>query len=161
MQTRPTSFYWASLERGESGCAADSCAAEVLALGNPIIWWVGSIALLYLVWRWLTRRDWRAGAVLLAVLAGWVPWLLYLDRTIFSFYSVVFLPYLAMALAMMIGALTGPPDASRERRRAGTWIAAAILVLVVVAAWWFYPIWTGEVIPYEQWTWRMWMPTWV
>ena len=48
-----------------------------------------------------------------------------------------------------------------ERRRAGTWIAAAILVLVIIAAWWFYPIWTGEVIPYEQWTWRMWMPTWV
>jgi len=161
MQTRPTSFYWASLERGESGCEADSCAAEVLALGNPIIWWVGSIALLYLVWRWITRRDWRAGAVLLAVLAGWVPWLLYLDRTIFSFYSVVFLPYLAMGLAMMIGALVGPPGAPRTRRIPGTWVAAGILVLVVLAAWWFYPIWTGEVIPYAQWTWRMWMPTWV
>ncbi len=161
MQTRPTSFYWSSLQNGESGCAADSCAAEVLALGNPLIWWIGSIALLYLVWRWITRRDWRAGAVLLAVLAGWVPWLIYLDRTIFSFYSVVFLPYLAMALAMMIGALIGPPDASRDRRRVGTWVAASILVLIVIAAWWFYPIWTGEVIPYEQWTWRMWMPTWV
>jgi dolichyl-phosphate-mannose--protein O-mannosyl transferase len=43
----------------------------------------------------------------------------------------------------------------------GTWVAASILVLIVIAAWWFYPIWTGEVIPYEQWTWRMWMPTWV
>ena len=37
VQTRPTSFYWSSLERGESGCEADSCAAEVLALGNPVI----------------------------------------------------------------------------------------------------------------------------
>ena len=161
LQTRPTSFYWSSLENGEAGCTADSCAAEVLALGNPVIWWIGSVALLYLVWRWITRRDWRAGAVLLAVLAGWVPWLLYLDRTIFSFYSVVFLPYLAMALAMMIGALVGPPDAARQRRRTGILVATAILVLVVVAAWWFYPIWTGEVIPYAQWTWRMWMPTWV
>jgi dolichyl-phosphate-mannose--protein O-mannosyl transferase len=61
----------------------------------------------------------------------------------------------------MIGALIGPPDASRDRRRVGTWVAASILVLIVIAAWWFYPIWTGEVIPYEQWTWRMWMPTWV
>ena len=161
VQTRPTSFYWSSLEAGESGCAAESCAAEVLALGNPIIWWIGSIALLYLVWRWFARRDWRAGAILLAVLAGWVPWLLYLDRTIFSFYSVVFLPYLAMALAMMLGALVGPPGADRDRRRVGTWIAAGVMLLVVAAAWWFYPIWTAEVIPYTQWTWRMWMPTWV
>ena len=161
VQTRPTSFYWSSLQNGESGCTADSCAAEVLAIGNPLIWWIGSIALLYLVWRWITRRDWRAGALLLAVLAGWVPWLIYLDRTIFSFYSVVFLPYIAMALAMMIGALVGSPDASRDRRRTGTLVAAGILLLVVVAAWWFYPIWTAEVLPYEQWTWRMWMPTWV
>ena len=51
--------------------------------------------------------------------------------------------------------------ASRERRRTGTWVAAGILLLMVLAAWWFYPIWTGEVIPYSQWTWRMWMPTWV
>jgi len=161
VQTRPTSFYWASYDQGESGCAADSCAAEVLALGNPIIWWIGSVALLYLIWRWIARRDWRAGAVLLAVLAGWVPWLLYLDRTIFGFYSVVFLPYIAMALAMMIGALVGPPGAAVDRRRVGTLVAAGIMVLVVAAAWWFYPIWTGEVIPYTQWTWRMWMPTWV
>jgi len=61
----------------------------------------------------------------------------------------------------MIGALVGPPGAGIDRRRAGTWVAAGILLLVVAAAWWFYPIWTGEVIPYTQWTWRMWMPTWV
>jgi dolichyl-phosphate-mannose-protein mannosyltransferase len=161
LQLRPTSFYWKRLESGEGDCTADACAAEVLALGNPIIWWVGSIALLYLIWRWIARRDWRAGAVLLAVLAGWLPWLLYLDRTIFTFYSVVFLPYLAMALAMMIGALVGTPGETTDRRRTGTLIAAAILVLVVIAAWWFYPVWTAEVIPYTQWTWRMWMPTWV
>jgi dolichyl-phosphate-mannose--protein O-mannosyl transferase len=161
MQTRPTSFYWSSVQQGEAGCTSSSCAAEVLALGNPIIWWIGSIALLYLIWRWIARRDWRAGAVLLAVLAGWVPWLLYLDRTIFAFYSVVFLPYLAMALAMALAALVGPPGAERDRRRTGALIAGGVMLLVVLAAWWFYPIWTGELIPYEQWTWRMWMPTWV
>ena len=66
-----------------------------------------------------------------------------------------------VALAMMLGALVGPPEASRARRRPGTWVAAAVLLLVVIAAWWFYPVWTGEVIPYTPWTWRMWMPTWV
>ena len=64
-----------------------------------------------------------------------------------------------MALAMMLGALVGAPGA--ERRRTGTLVAASIMVLVVIAAWWFYPVWTAEVIPYAQWTWRMWMPTWV
>lgn len=161
LQTRPTSFYWQSLEQGQGDCSASSCAAEVLALGNPAIWWIGSLALLYLVWRWIARRDWASGAVLLGVLAGWVPWLLYLDRTIFTFYSVVFLPYLAMALAIAIGALVGSRDAPLPRRRTGTLVAAGVLLVVIALAWWFYPIWTAEVLPYDQWTWRMWMPTWV
>ena len=161
LQTRPTSTFWKRLEEGDPGCVADACVSGVLALGNPAIWWIGSAALLYQAWRWITRRDWRSGAVLLGILAGWVPWLLYQDRTIFTFYSVVLLPFLAMGLAMTLGAMVGPPGGPSPRRRTGTLVAAAILLLVVALAWWFYPIWTGELIPYTHWTWRMWMPTWV
>ncbi len=114
------------------------------------------------VWRrWAAHRDWRAGAVLVGVLAGWVPWLLYLDRTIFSFYSVIFVPYIAIALAMALGAILGPADAPPERRKRGAIIAGGIVLLAVALGWWFYPVWTGETLPYLQWTGRMWMPTWI
>ena len=39
-------------------------------------------------------------------------------------------------------------------------LGSFFLLLVVAAAWFFYPIWTGEVIPYQAWRLRMWMPTW-
>ena len=161
LQTRPTSFYWNSAADGTGTCGADTCVSEVLALGNPVVWWFGTVALLWQVWRWAARRDWRSGALLLGVLAGWVPWLLYLDRTIFTFYSVVFVPYIAMSLAMAVVAILGPSDASAERRRWGAIGTGAIVLLAVVLAWWFYPIWTAQELPYEQWQWRMWMPTWV
>ncbi|MEK9736175.1 MAG: phospholipid carrier-dependent glycosyltransferase [Candidatus Nanopelagicales bacterium] len=161
LQTRPVSFYWRSLEAGDGGCESAKCAAEVLAVGNPVIWWIGSVALVYMLWRWAARRDWRAGAVLVGVLAGWVPWLLYLDRTIFSFYSVIFVPYIAMALAMALGAILGPADAPPERRRLGAIVSGGVVLLAVILGWWFYPVWTGETLPYLQWTWRMWMPTWI
>lgn len=161
LQTRPTSFFYESLSAGDPGCLADSCAAEVLALGNPVIWWVGSIALLHQLWRWAAHRDWRSGAVLAGVVAGWAPWLLYLDRTIFTFYSVAFVPYIAMALAMSLGTLLGPQSAPPPRRFWGAIGAGMVVLAAVAAAWWFYPIWTGQVIPYVEWTWRMWMPTWV
>ena len=161
MQTRPTSFYWNSADNGTGTCGADTCVSEVLALGNPVVWWFGSVALLWQAWRWIARRDWRSGALLLAVLAGWVPWLLYLDRTIFTFYSVVFVPYIAISLAMAVAAMLGPADAPPERRRWGAIGAGGVVMLAVILAWWFYPIWTGETLPYAQWQWRMWMPTWV
>jgi dolichyl-phosphate-mannose-protein mannosyltransferase len=36
-----------------------------------------------------------------------------------------------------------------------------LMVLMIAAAWWFYPIWTGEVIPYDAWRLRMWFPSWI
>ncbi|MGI9196934.1 MAG: dolichyl-phosphate-mannose--protein mannosyltransferase [Candidatus Nanopelagicales bacterium] len=161
MQTRPTSFYWHSDDNFTGACGASTCVSEVLALGNPVIWWFGSVALLYQAWRWVARRDWRSGALLIAVLAGWVPWLLYLDRTIFTFYSVIFVPYIAISLAMAVAAILGPAEASPERRRWGAAGAGAIVLLAVALGWWFYPVWTGAELPYAEWQLRMWMPTWV
>ena len=158
--TRPTAFYWNAIKDGSQGCPTDNCAAEVLALGNPIIWWAAIFALLHQVWRWVGRRDWQAGAILIGVFAGWVPWLLYLDRTIFSFYTVVYVPFVVMALAMTLGTILGSAAASAKRRRNGALVVGLFLLVVIAAAWWFYPIWTGEMIPYDSWRLRMWMPTW-
>jgi len=159
--TRPTSFHWASIKDGSQGCPTDNCAVEVLALGNPIIWWAAIFAMVYQAWRWLGHRDWRSGAVLVGIAAGWLPWMLYLNRTIFTFYTVVYVPFVVMALAMTLGAILGPSQASIRRRQWGAFAIGTLVLFVVVAAWWFYPIWTGQVIPYEAWTLRMWMPTWI
>jgi dolichyl-phosphate-mannose-protein mannosyltransferase len=160
-QARPTSFYYESIKDGSGGCPTDNCSSAVTALGNPIIWWFGILAVLHQAWRWLGRRDWRSGAVLVGILAGWLPWLLYLDRTIFTFYTVVISPFLVMAVAMTLGTIIGPADAPARRRRDGA-VAATVLVLaMVIAGWWFYPVWTAEVIPYEAWRMRMWFSSWV
>ena len=158
---RPTSFFYEGGDDITSGCEVDKCSAQVTALGNPIIWWAALLALPYQLWRWVAKRDWRSGAVLVGVLAGWGPWLLYLDRTIFTFYTVVYAPFVMMAVAMTLGDVLGPADASPRRRQTGIAVVAGFLVLVIAAAWWFYPIWTGQVIPYDQWRLRMWFQSWV
>lgn len=161
---RPVSYFYEDPAAGTGGCpagTADKCAAEVLALGTPLLWWTACFALLYVVWRWLFRRDWRAGAILCAFLAGWAPWLYYQERTIFLFYAVVFVPFLCLAVAMMIGAILGPPG-SDERRRAVGAIGAGVLVLLIVWNFiYFYPIYTGQPIPMDEWRNRMWLDTWV
>ena len=94
-------------------------------------------------------------------MAGWLPWLLYLNRTIFTFYVVAYVPFIAMALAMTLGSVLGPVDAPMARRRNGALAVGAFLILVIAAAWWFYPVWTGILMPYDQWQLRMWSPTWI
>jgi dolichyl-phosphate-mannose-protein mannosyltransferase len=159
---RPVTYYYTSADQGESGCAhASGCAREVLALGTPLLWWSACFALAYLGYRWLLRRDWRAGAVLCGVAAGYLPWFMYQERTIFYFYAVVLTPFLCLAVTMMIGAILGPPGCL-ERRRAVGIVAAGVLVLLI--AWnfiYFYPLYTGMEIPRDAWRARMWLDTWV
>jgi dolichyl-phosphate-mannose--protein O-mannosyl transferase len=161
---RPVSYFYESPAPGQDGCPADAgekCAREVLALGTPVLWWLGAFALLYVLWRWFFRRDWRAGAIACAVVAGYLPWFFYQERTIFLFYAVVFVPFLCLAVAMLVGALVGPPDAGDTRRVAG---ATGAGVLVLLVAWnfiYFWPIYTGTAIPIDDWRSRMWLDTWV
>ncbi|MFJ3795467.1 dolichyl-phosphate-mannose--protein mannosyltransferase [Streptomyces sp. NPDC090088] len=157
---RPVLFAYDSPPPGSCG-AASACTSTVLALGTPLLWWSACCALVYLLYRWALRRDWRAGAILCAVAAGYLPWFLYQDRTVFSFYAVVFVPYLCLAVAMMLGAVLGPPGADRRRRTRGA-VAAGVLVLLIVWNFvYFYPIYTGQTIPYSGWQSRMWLDTWV
>jgi dolichyl-phosphate-mannose-protein mannosyltransferase len=156
--SRPTSF---SYDAEGLSCGADRCAAEVLALGNPILWWAGLLAIGHNVWRAVAGRDWRSGALLVAYLAGWLPWMVFHSRTIFTFYAIVLVPFLAGMLAISLASLPGGPDASPRRRTWGLITAGTVLILIVVATWYFLPIWTGQVLTYDQWHWRMWMPTWI
>ncbi|WP_455359049.1 dolichyl-phosphate-mannose--protein mannosyltransferase [Streptomyces sp. SYSU K21746] len=161
---RPVSYFYESPAAGDDGCPATEagkCAREVLALGTPLLWWAGCLALLYVLWRWAFRRDWRAGAIACAIAAGYLPWFNYQERTIFLFYAVVFVPYLCLAVAMMIGALLGPAGASERRRTIGA-VGSGLLVLLIVWNFiYFYPLYTGQPIPMDSWRNRMWFDTWV
>lgn len=159
---RPVLFHYQSPKPGKDGChAAADCSQTVLALGTPLLWWSACCALVYLLFRWALRRDWRAGAVLCAVGAGYLPWFLYQDRTIFSFYAVVFVPYLCLAVAMMLGALLGPPGMNDKRRTRGAVAAGTLVLLFTWNFIYFFPIYTGLTIPYPSWHTRMWLATWI
>src|SRR5690606_14980896 len=161
---RPVSYFYESPAPGRDGCPADAgekCAREVLALGTPMLWWLACFAVLYVLWRWLFRRDWRAGAIACGIAAGYLPWFLYQERTIFYFYAVVFLPFLCLAVAMLLGALVGPPRSTDTRRVAG---ATAAGVLTLLIAWnfiYFWPLSAGQAIPIDDWRARMWLDAWV
>ncbi|WP_327297135.1 dolichyl-phosphate-mannose--protein mannosyltransferase [Streptomyces sp. NBC_01197] len=160
---RPVSYFYESPKPGADGCprGGESCAREVLAIGTPLLWWAACFAVLYILWRWAFRRDWRAGAVACGIAAGYLPWFMYQQRTIFFFYAVVFVPFLCLAVAMMIGAILGPPGSSERRRAVGA-IGAGVLVLLIVWNFiYFWPLFTGDAIPLSEWNNRMWLNTWI
>ena len=147
VQGRPTSFYYNGPKRGEHGCLVNECSR--------------AISIVILAFMWLLRRDWRAGAILVALLAGWVPWFFLGTRTIYAFYEVAFVPYAVLACTYVCGLAIGGRDATRSRRRDGLIATGIFVLLTIVLFWWFWPVYTAQVIPLREWQMRMWFPSWV
>ncbi|HEU5034716.1 MAG TPA: phospholipid carrier-dependent glycosyltransferase [Mycobacteriales bacterium] len=152
---RPVAYFYASPHT----CGASACSQEVLGIGTPALWWMSIPALVVVLWRAVARFDWRAAAILLAFLAGYLPWF-YEDhehRTMFLFYLLPSLPFMVLAVTMGIGLVLGHRTASQRRRAIGAVVAGAYLLAVIGNFAYFYPVLSGKVITYDQWNQRMWL----
>ncbi|MGW6226524.1 dolichyl-phosphate-mannose--protein mannosyltransferase [Cellulosimicrobium cellulans] len=161
LQWRPTSFYWRSYDTGEAGCEVERCARAITSLGNPVLWWTAALAILVALWALVRLKDWRALAVLSGIVAGWAPWFLYAERTIFTFYSIVFTPWVVLTL---VYAMTLALERTEHRPVARARVKVGLTVLLTTigaVSVFFYPIWTAWQVPYWFWRLHMWLPTWI
>ena len=172
---RPVSMHYQSYEHGESFpwdedavCRAESCSSAILDLANPLIWWTALIGVVVVLLLWLGRRDWRYGAILAGYAGGFAVWLLFPDRTMFFFYTISFHPFVILTLVVLASLILRAghrPDQSEERRRElqrrNTVIVLCYVLLAVAVSVFFLPLWTGELIPTEQWRLRMWLENWI
>ncbi|GAB3680280.1 hypothetical protein GCM10027591_18140 [Zhihengliuella somnathii] len=47
-----------------------------------------------------------------------------------------------------------------ERRRAGAAVVGVFVALAVAVSAFFWPVWSGQIISYDAWNLRVWLPTW-
>lgn len=155
---RPTSMYYQSLP-GER-------AMTILDVANPLIWWAGTAAIFFLVVRVVLgivrrRRVFVEAVILVGLAAGYLPWLMYLHRTVFQFYTIVFEPFLLLALTAAIGFLLGSAADPEPRRVVGVRSVAVFIGLCVAISAFFLPIWTAMEIPYWFFRLHLWLPSWL
>lgn len=161
---RPTAVW---VDSDPAGCGTDHCIGVISAIPNPLIWYAGVAAAIYLLYRlvrgWITRRP--VGPELSIPLVGlavtYVPWLMFPDRTIFQFYTVVMMPFLVIALAMTLRIIAGTREDPLHRRQSGERTVMIFLAFVVLVSAFFLPLWTGMSVPYEFWLLHNWLPGWV
>jgi dolichyl-phosphate-mannose-protein mannosyltransferase len=159
---RPVAFYW----NNGGNCGAPSCAREILLLGTPVLWWSFLPAIFALVWFGIARRDWRAWAIFVPIVAGMLPWFYYAvkdGRTMFSFYVLPVVPFLILAVVYVLGAIMTPPDGivagkgRSDRQMIGTVVAGAYVILVALCFAYFHPIFVAQLMTYQSWSSRMWL----
>jgi dolichyl-phosphate-mannose--protein O-mannosyl transferase len=155
---RPTSFFYES----PKGCGTNDCAQEVLALGTPILWWSATIAVFVVLAIWaksLFERSIDPALTLIVsgLIGGYLPWFFFQKRTVFSFYAIVFEPFLILALTYCAWLWF-------ERainKRVALSLMACLLIVIALNFIYFIPLYTAEVITYDAWRQHMWLPSWI
>jgi dolichyl-phosphate-mannose-protein mannosyltransferase len=146
---------WPLIKRPVAYWFADEGGAyrEILAMGNPVAWWPGLVALLGLVVTWWRTgwSVWRPEVVILAAAAStYLPWLVLSgDRSqTFIWYLLPTIPFLCLALGFF---------AALAWERVHWRVAAGAYALVLIASFGFYvPLLVA--LPISPDAWRLHIP---
>lgn len=174
--SRPWTWLW--MERPVPLTWQDEGPAirDLLAIGNPVVFWGSFWSLPYLAFAWWRKRDWVAGFFLVAVTLQYLPWLL-VARPQFFFYVAPFTPFLVLGLVYMLrdlsdarlivrepgGVVATDPDTGRPA--VSVWhpyrpIAWAVVAGAVGLFIWFWPVLTWQLISDERFKLIVWFPGW-
>jgi dolichyl-phosphate-mannose-protein mannosyltransferase len=145
---RPVAYFWHGTDR---------TGAEILGIGHPLLFWGALLVIPYLALAWAQKRDWRAGAVLVPILAQYVPWLI-VQRPAFLFYLTPVTPFLALGTTYLLRDLAG----LRIGNRRVAPVAVAVLIgLIVVVFAFFWPVLIGDTVSLDAWKARVRFDGWI
>ncbi|MFN2545530.1 MAG: dolichyl-phosphate-mannose--protein mannosyltransferase [Actinomycetota bacterium] len=151
---RPVSYYYASP-------GGERTAAEVLAMGNPLLFWSSIVTIPVVTWHWLRRRSWVAGLIAVGVLAQYLPWFGAASRVQFLFYITPVTPFLVLGAVYVLRELWDWGDRRGLVGAAGPAYVGMYVATYVGLFAFFYPILTGWQLSYHAWHLRMWMNSWI
>jgi dolichyl-phosphate-mannose-protein mannosyltransferase len=122
---------------------------EILAVGSPLVWWIGFAAAVAAGVSAIRRRDWDGGELVIAaaVAVTFLPWLLLgLGRSfVFLYYMTPVVPFLCLAAAWAVAV------AARRFR----WAAPALAVASVLLLAWWWPVLTASPVSFGGWRQRV------
>jgi dolichyl-phosphate-mannose-protein mannosyltransferase len=129
---------------------------EIIALPNPLTWWMGLLSIPFLGYLAWARKSRALLLLFLAYFAQWLPWIAS-PRMLFEYH---FFPNDAVILI----ADTLGLQWLYERYRCSEWVrdGIAVFLFATIALFvYFYPVLAGDAISSAQWSARMWFPHWV
>ena len=124
---------WMPLLDANDIVSADK-VSSVSCMGNPLIWWAGIPCVLYVLFSWIFKKDKKAGFLVIAYLAQYVPWMPIKRITfIYHYFPAILFVILMMGYTMA------------DIRKRFLWGKKAItiyLVTAVICFFLFFPVLT-------------------
>lgn len=139
----------------------EELAGYIYALGNPAVFWVGIIAISYVIGKYVDEKNKRLLLILSVYFLFWVPWI-FSPRIMFLYHYLPAIPFLAIAVGVTLG------DIFTSKLR---YLSVLIVLIFIAVFFHFYPISSGWPIPIKDIDKNicvqkicikkyMWLPTW-
>lgn len=115
----------------------DNTIANIFAVGNPVVFWIGFVAILLTIWEVIRKKSISLLIITLAFFAFWLPWLIS-PRIMFLYHFSPSVPFLCLALGYQMDKLL---KEGQQR------LVYLLLILMVLSFILIFPFLTGIHIP--------------
>lgn len=132
---------------------SDTLVSSVSCMGNPAIWWVGIPCSLFVLYRWLGKRDQKAGFLFLSYAAQYVPWM--------SIGRITFIYHYFPAILFVMLMIGYTMDYAVGRFRYGKKAVILYLITAILVFALFFPVISGLPVS-KQWGLHLrWLKDWI
>lgn len=115
---------------------ANDLKEGISAFGNPLVWWAGIFALIYMVYRCVSKKDHISLFLIFGYLVQYLPWVL-VPRCTFAYHYFPSVPFVTMMVGYSLYCFIG--DDRKKRWWAFAYCAAAVGLFFM-----FYPVLSGQ-----------------
>ena len=129
---RPIWYYY--------GTVTGTLRESISAFGNPLVWWVGLPALVYMIYLLLRRRDRRAGFLIVGYLSQYLPWF-FVTRLTFIYH---YFPSVIFLVLMISYGFRNLKESLPKKAYVPTIVIYSLFVFALFLM--FYPVLSGQAV---------------
>ncbi len=136
------------------GSVSDTLKEGISAFGNPLVWWAGIPAFIYMLYLVYKERDTKAAFLSIGYMSQYLPWF-FVSRTVFIYHYFPSVSFITVMLGYSFYRIVKKHPGMKKAVYIYALLAIGLFIL-------FYPVLSGKAIsPQFAIRWLKWFNSWV
>jgi dolichyl-phosphate-mannose--protein O-mannosyl transferase len=122
-----------------SGTISETVKEGISSFGNPLVWWAGVPAFVYMLYLCIAKKDKKALFLVIAYAAQLLPWAL-VPRLTFIYHYFPCVPFIVLMIGYSISKLY---DKARNKKHFFAAVCVYVMLVILLFVM-FYPVLSGQ-----------------
>jgi dolichyl-phosphate-mannose--protein O-mannosyl transferase len=131
----------------------ENTVSNIVAIGNPAIWWVSTPFLFFATWKWVKEKDSTARFIIVAFLLQLLPYI-FIGRILFLYHMFLNVPFMIFAIVYGLNILW-------YKNNKYKYIVVAYFAAVVLLFVYFYPLLSAYPVSSQFTDAHKWLSSWI